>query len=150
MSNDGFSMPFKNGKPIKVKDVLKGRPASPNPGLSKNNKNNNSGMIGTGRDSHLSIQNRKFRATIFASRYKPHTEANAVKRELEADLFRITGSHHSVTVEKLAARYDHYASFKVTCFCDNTAVFMDNTLWPPGVYFRWWIKPRYGGGGDRE
>ena len=144
MTNDGFSMPFKNGKPIKIKDILRAKPVSPHPGPIKNIKNNNNGMIGTGRDSDLSIQNRKYRASIFASRYKPHTDANAVKRELEADLLRITGTQHTVSVEKLAARFDHYASFKVTCFCDNTSVFMDNKLWPPGVYFRWWIKPKYG------
>ena len=136
LNNDVFSLPFRNGKPIKIKDLLKSKPDSPHPGQRKRN----SGMIGTGRNSDLSIQDRKFKATVFASRFKPNVEANTVKRELEADLLRITGTPHNVSVEKVTSRYDHYASFKITCFCDNTAVFMNNSLWPPGVYFRWWIK----------
>ena len=137
-------MPFKNGKPMSIKDILKANSASSHTVPEKNSKNYNKGMIGKGRDSELSIQDRKFRATIFASRYKPQTDANAVKRELETDLLRLTGKHHTVSVEKLAAKFDHYASFKVTCFCDNTSVLMNEDLWPPGIYFRWWIKPKYG------
>ena len=87
---------------------------------------------------------KKYKATVFASRFKPDANANTVKRELEADLLRLTRIIHTVTVEKLASRYEHYASFKVSCLCDNTAVFMDKNLWPPGIFFRWWIKPRYG------
>ena len=143
-NDDGFSMPFKNGKPISIKDILKANSASPHTGPEKNSRYNNKGMIGKGRDSDLSIQNRKFRAVIFASRYKPQTDANAVKRELETDLLRLTGTKHTVSVEKLAAKFDHYASFKVTCFCDNKSVFLNEDLWPPGIYFRWWIKPKYG------
>ena len=100
---DGFSMPFKNGKELRVKDIMKTRSASPHP--SKNKKN--TGMIGAGRDSALSIQNRKYNATVFATRFKPGASASSVKRELEADLLRLTGKFHAVIVDKLSPKYDH-------------------------------------------
>ena len=137
-NNDGFSLPFKNGKPMRINDLMRSNQGSPRSGQRKKN----SGMIGTGRDSDLSIQNKSFKAVVFASRYKPHSEASTIKRELEADLLRITGIQHDTIVEKIQAKRDHYASFKITCFCENTAVFMNKAVWPPGVYFRWWIRSR--------
>ena len=105
--------------------------------------------MGAGRNSNLGIQDKKYIAVVFATRYKPHIDAITVKQEIEAELLRLSGINHTVKVEKLNARYDHYASFKITCHCDNTSIFMNNAVWPPGVLFRWWIKPRYGSR-DRE
>ena len=74
--------------------------------------------------------------------FKPDVTEQDVKRELEADLLRITGIRHEVTPTKLRATFDHYASFKLTCFCENTAVFMNQAIYPPGVVYRWWRRPR--------
>ena len=48
---------------------------------------------------------------------------------------------HDVRVERLETRYEFYASFKITCLCSNTAVFMNPEIWPEGCLFRWWRNP---------
>ena len=54
----------------------------------------------------------------------------------------ISGTVHEVKIEKLETRYDSYSSFKITCICPNTAIFMNPDIWPEGVLFRWWRTPR--------
>ena len=144
LDNDGFSLPFKGGKPMRIKDLL-GPTSDPSQPVPNKNPMN----IGTGRNSNLGILDKKYLAVVFATRYKPHVDATIVKQDIETELLRLSGIKHTVKVEKLNARYDHYASFKITCHCDNISIFMNNAVWPPGVYFRWWIKPRYGSS-DRE
>ena len=140
MNFDGFSLPFKNGKPYKPKHPgrKQSMPGSPHPGSNPNIFND----IGTGDNRSLGIKDRKYKAEVFATRYKPEVETDEVKNYLEAKLLKHTGVKHNVVVEKLQSRYNHYSSFKVTCFCKNTAVFMSSNIWPSGTLFKWWRNKR--------
>ena len=51
LDNDGFSLPFKGSKPMRIKDILRSIPDSPQPIPNKNLIN-----VGTGRNSNLAIQ----------------------------------------------------------------------------------------------
>ena len=135
-NKDGFSYPTRNGKPLSPKDFVTKQHVPVLPHIA--NKPKSSSNIGTGKSTSLGIQNRKFRATVFATRYEPDTEIGAVKKDLETNLYRHTGIKHIVTVEKITTRYEHYSSFKVTCFCENTAVFMNSDIWPSGTLYKWW------------
>ena len=138
---DGFSCPVKNGKPLTVNDIImkdKERPKSPH--LTKKSKKSNN--IGTGGNSNLGIKTRKFKADVFATRYKSDADIEVVKEDLESNLYKITGAKHSVVVERLKTKYDHYSSFRVICFCENTAVFMNSNIWPEGTMFKWWRRKK--------
>ena len=76
-------------------------------------------------------------------------EANSVKRDLESNLLLLTGQKHITTLEKLTTKFDNYASFKIFCQCDNTAVFMNTNIWPAGILVRWW-RNRRNGYNDRD
>ena len=126
-NNDGFSAPFRNGKPIKARDLQKS--------LNNDNRNKNrrnSGVVGTSKSSNLTVSQRKYRGTVFATRYMPNIELSTDKADLEKNLKTKTGEEHHVDVEKLATRYDSYSSFKITCICSNTAALMNSEIWPEG------------------
>ena len=137
---DGFSLPVRNGRPVRPKNsnTNKKIPVSPLP-INKNKKLTN---IGTGDDNSLGIKTRKYKADVFATRYEPSVDTNAVKYDLEKRLLKHTGVKHTVEVEKLQSKYDHYSSFKITCFCEHTAVFMNSNIWPSGILFKWWRGKR--------
>ena len=100
-------------------------------------------VIGTAKGS-LSLTSRKknFQATVFATRYPPRADIEEVKNDLEINLKSVTGDEHNVKIEKVDTRYASYASFKITCICPNTAVFMNPSIWPDGVLVKWWRTPR--------
>ena len=134
---DGFSGPVKNGKPLTVKDIImKDKEGPKSPHFSKKNKKSNN--IGTGGNSSLGITTRKFKAEVFATRYRSDVDIEVVKEDLESNLHKLTGAKHSVVVEQLKTKFDHYSSFKITCFCEHTAVFMNSNIWPVGTMFKWW------------
>ena len=159
-NKDGWSRPFLNGKQMKTKDMVKSNPVAPrntnynNRGNNNNQNNNNNShnknrnrgdaIIGTGKGSNVAIQNKKYHASLFATRFDPSTNAATVKRDLEANLLRLTGTKHIVTVEKLPPKYDHYVSFKISCACDNTAVLKNSEIWPENILVRWWRSTRKG------
>ena len=45
----------------------------------------------------------------------------------------------SVNVECVKAT-DWHTSFHITCKCENTAVYMNKSIWPEGAYIRWWER----------
>ena len=45
-------------------------------------------------------------------------------------------------VSSLETKHDSYASFHITCECDNPSVFMDPFLWPEDIFVRWWRSPK--------
>ena len=47
-----------------------------------------------------------------------------------------------VKVSSLETKHDSYASFHITCECNNPSVFMDPFLWPEDIFVRWWRSPR--------
>ena len=147
-NKDGWSMPIFNGKPLKPKDMMKPNPVQQRPGPSNNNRS--PAIIGTGKGTNLAIQNKKYHASLFATRYEPSIKSTTVKKELETELFKLTGIKHIVTVEKLATKYDHYASFKISCSCDNTAVLLNPNLWPSGILVRWWRSMRNGNNANQN
>ena len=134
----GWSDPVKNGKPRPTKDLLKASNAPQN----STSKRRNTATVGTGRESDLSIRERKFTAEYFASRYKPYVDKEAVKQDIENELLRLTGKVHTVSIVQLKAKRDHYASFKITCLCENPAIFDNPDLWPENVLFRKWVQSR--------
>ena len=135
---DGFSAPFKNGKPMKFSDLQKPFTSDSRGGQRK------PGIVGTAKGPGLAIIERKRQATLFATRYKPNVEVFTVKKDLEAKLKKLTGDYHLVDVERIVTRYDSYASFKINCVCKNTDVFENAAIWPEGSLIRWWRNPRNG------
>ena len=87
---------------------------------------------------------------LFASRFKPSSNANTVKKDLESNLLRVTGVRHIVTVEKRPTRYDHYASYKISSFCDDRSVFLNPEVWPAGIIVRWWRQKLSGNNGGYD
>ena len=148
-NSDGFSAPFKNGKPVKPKDMQDRNVQGP-PGWA----NRKSAVIGTGKGSSgLSLSKRNYQATVFATRYSPDISIETVKSDILRNLKDITNVDHDVKVERLETKYESYSSFKFTCSCPNTAVFMNPEIWPEGILFRWWRVPRndnarFGTGGN--
>ena len=139
-----FSAPFRNGKPIKEKDIKK------NSNFDNSKKQSrNSGVVGTAQGSNLTLNDcdRQYRGTVFATRYRSGIEISEVKVNLERNLLITTGEAHSVDVERLKPRFDSYSSFKITCICNNTSVLMNPNIWPEGSFVRWWRNPPKSKGG---
>ena len=140
--------PFQKHKPSPNSNI--GTGDNHNLGLSKKgphtplsgNKHNSFSNIGTGENNNLGIKERKYKAEVFATRYKPDVDVNKVKLDLELNLLKHTGDKHNVEIEKLQTKYSHYTSFKITCFCAKTAVFMNSNIWPAGTLFKWWYGRR--------
>ena len=92
----------------------------------------------TGRGVGIGIEaaNRSGRlASVFASKLAPELTVAVLKSYLDSKL----GS--SVNVECVKAT-DWHTSFHITCRCENTAVFMNESIWPEGAYVRWWGEKR--------
>ena len=81
-------------------------------------------------------------AHVYASRLSPETSEIDVKNDLERNLKKITGKIHIVEVNKLESESTYYSSFHVSCYCVNSEVFMDPTLWPKNSLFRWLSRSR--------
>ena len=74
-------------------------------------------------------------ANVFVSRLGPDESEATIKRYLETTL------KLDVKVE-LCKLSETQSSFHVTSLCPNPSVFMDDDLWPVGVYRRWWRQHR--------
>ena len=99
-------------------------------------------VTGTNTSSALSVAPVPHWAKIFATRYLRDTNPSVVKRDLEQNLQIITGKVYQVQVEPMETKYDHYCSFKISCFCVDSEVFMDSRLWPENVMAKWFRKKR--------
>ena len=86
--------------------------------------------MGFNKNSPLSVSPRPHWAYVFATGYSTRTQAHEVKRDIEANLQRKTGKIHFVKVDREDTRYDSYRSFRISCWCINSEVFMDSTIWP--------------------
>ena len=78
---------------------------------------------------------------MFASRLAPDLTDEGLKSYLDSELGL------SVNVECVKAT-DWHTSFHITCRCENTAVFMNESIWPEGAYVRWWGEKRRGSNGS--
>ena len=110
---------------------------------NKNKQSRNSGVVGTAHGSNLTVNNsdRKYRGTVYATRYRANIEISEVKADLERNLRITTGEVHHVDIERLQPKYNSYSSFKITCICNNTAVLMNSDIWPERSFVRCWRNP---------
>ena len=81
-------------------------------------------------------------ASVFASRFDTTVTCEMLQGHLEEKL------KLQVRVKQVEARYGTYHSFHVYAECENPKVFMDDTVWPEGAYFRWWKGSAVGGDGS--
>ena len=86
---DGFSAPFKNGKPIRMKD-LQNRHLFGSMGQAQNRSSQEQGwshrkqgLVGTAKGSALAVNKRNYQATVFATRLNPNDNILHVKRSLK-------------------------------------------------------------------
>ena len=96
------------------------------------------GVTGSGQGSGLRSVKRKRLASVFATRFEPQVTCD--------DIVVYLNSHLSpklpVKVASLETKHNSYASFHITCECDDPSVFMDPFLWPEDIFVRWWRSPR--------
>ena len=103
LNSDGFSAPFKNGKPVKIKDMqvrnVQGATVGPK----------RKPAIGTAKGSAgLALKKTNYQATVFATRYSPDVGIERVKSDLARNLKDITNVDHDVRVERLETRYEGF------------------------------------------
>ena len=96
------------------------------------------GVTGSGQGSGLRSVKRKRLASVFATRFEPQVTCD--------DIVVYLNSHLSpklhVKVASLETKHNSYASFHITCECEDPSVFMDPFLWPEDIFVRWWRSPR--------
>ena len=95
-------------------------------------------ITGSARGSGFNSTRRKRFASVFATRFEPHVTDSDISVYLTNRLAV------KVDVTALATKHDTYASFHVTCECEDPSIFMDPTLWPENIFVRWWRTPRNG------
>ena len=144
--NQDWSGPIRNGKPLKnashkqnlnnVGDSNLTSPRNTQLGSQK------SFIEGSNWDSSISPAPRPNSVKIFATRYRPNTSVDEVKKDLEHNLMQKTGKIYTVNVEKLRTKYDSYSSFLITAMCYDSSVFMDEKLWPNNTLVKWYKPPR--------
>ena len=79
------------------------------------------------------VVKRKRRANIFATRFSPEQCPNELKNYLDKTL------DVSVTCTQLDSKYpDSYTSFYISAEVDDPAVFMNEQIWPEGIFVRWY------------
>ena len=95
------------------------------------------GVTGNGQGSGLRSVKRKRLASIFATRFEPHVSCDDIELYLKS---RLVGNV-PVKVDAIPTKFSTYASFHITCECDEPAIFMDPSLWPEDIFVRWWRSP---------
>ena len=152
---DPWIGPLRNGKPIKSQSQSYLAPNTFPNGFThmptnkmvqtqQANQSTPKGFItGSNNKSSLSNSPKPHMAKMFATHYRSGTVPEDVKRDLETNLQRKTGKVYSVQVEELPTRYNSYCSFRISCLCVNSEIFMDNKLWPDNVSVRWFVDKRY-------
>ena len=143
VSNDGFSAPCKNGKPIRVKELMADKSTENTPTKHRNR----AGVVGTAIDSNITIARDRRLGKVFATRYGPNVGITSVKSNLENKLKETTGINHTVNVESVKTKYDSYSSFKITCLCSDINILYNPSIWPKGCFVKRWIDPRGTRGG---
>ena len=77
--------------------------------------------------------NRKRRANIFATRFSPDQCPDELKSYLDKTL------NVSVTCTQLGSKYpESYTSFYISAEVDNPNIFMNEQIWPEGIFVRWY------------
>lgn len=143
-NSGGFSAPIRNGKPMKD---YGGQKKTNNDKRKK--QTNRAGIVGTAQGINLTVSesDRKYRGTVFATRYRQGIALSEVKSNLERNLHTVTGVMHHVDVERLKPKVDTYSSFTITCVCNDTSVLMNPNIWPERSFVGRWIEPKQSRGG---
>ena len=139
IDEDGFVLVGGDGKPVKAKQV---KPVVQYPPQQRPTNFRNVGVVGNSlRPGGPVAARRIVKANVFATRYHPDTTIDEVTNYILSDN-RL--KNHNVTVEKLATKYDTYASFHVTCVCLESLAneFLNPNLWPSGILVRKWKEKR--------
>ena len=167
-SNDGFSNPFLNGRPIKDKDMPRGPYNNPNYTQTQPSRLNHNydvprvsqGALHTSQGASYYPQKGSPNgsnsnpylpgpdqgphvANIYMRHLNYETSEAEVKSHLESRLNEMTGKIHKVDVKKLEIRHYHYSAFHISCYCAKSEVFMDPLLWPDSCTFRWYTQRRH-------
>ena len=134
VDEEGFVIVGKDGKPLRT------RPVNSFPHQQSVKKPKQS-TTGSSTRNNLTAATRILKASVFATRFAPETTADEVKNELKAD-DRLKDL--DLSVEKVATKYDSYASFHVTCVCKEaeSKLFLEPDVWPAGILFRPWKEKR--------
>ena len=134
VDEEGFVIVGKDGKPLRT------RPVNSFPHQQSVKKPKQS-TTGSSTRNTLTAATRILKASVFATRFAPETTADEVKNELKAD-DRLKDL--DLSVEKVATKYDSYASFHVTCVCKEaeSKLFLEPDVWPAGILFRPWKEKR--------
>ena len=153
-SQESWIGPFKNGRPLKgpgqaVPTSVYPQKNNNNNELFTNNPNGNSfnkptnyTNRGTNASSSLSVGQHPHWAKVFATRYRRGIDPATIKKDLEYHLQKATGKQYTLQVEEVETRFNTYSSFKISCFCVNSMVFMDSQIWPENILFKWWKERR--------
>ena len=92
--------------------------------------------VGSATTNKITATKRKRLANLFATRFSPDLTCT----DLESYLCDVSKIH--TKCEKLESKHpDSYSSFYVRAECDDPEVFINQEIWPEGIYFRW-FKPR--------
>ena len=79
---------------------------------------------------------------MFATRFEPGTNPTNIKQDLEYNIQKITGKQYTVQLEQLETKHQTYCSFKISCFCIDSEIFMDSRIWPENVLVKWFKERR--------
>ena len=104
---------------------------------------------GSNIDSPLSVSPKPHMANIFATGFSARTTEEEVKRDLEFSLQRKTGKIYRVKVEKEQTQYNYYSNFRISCYCVNSEIFMDSSIWPQNCKVKWYSRKRNGQEGQK-
>ena len=117
---------------------LKLKPSVQPVAVQTTTRNRTKGVTGSGQGSGLRSVKRKRLASVFATWFEPQVTCDDIIVYLNSRL----SVKLPVKVSSLETKHDSYASFHITCECDNPSVFMDPFLWPEDIFVRWWRSPR--------
>ena len=154
-----WSQPFLNGKPMRNKSYKQSsfdqhRSATNNThGYQNNYRDNQRGphhlsrtkpntIKGSNSNSSLAVAPRPHLAKVFASGFTPGTNPDNIKKDLEENIQKITGKQYAVQIETLNTRFDTYSSFKISCYCIDSNIFMNSQIWPANVLIKWFKERR--------
>ena len=159
-SHLGWVGPVKNGKPIRTKTYNnqsnsdQHRSVTNDSHVYHNNYRENLGgphkqsraksnyIKGSNPNSSLAVAPRPHLAKVFASGFIPGTNPDNIKKDLEENIMKTTGQQYDIQIDKLTTKYEYYSSFKISCYCIDSNIFMNSNIWPANVLIKWFRERR--------
>ncbi len=81
-------------------------------------------------------------AYVLATGFDKRKTEGEIKMELQYNILRKTSIQYSIKVEKEPGQHKYYNNFRISCFCTKSEIFMDSTIWPKNVQFKWYSSKR--------